>query len=255
MELIGLSSKKKKKRKGTYELADRTASIQKGCIYNCPYCYAKVIGNRFGWKKADDWHNPELNKKDNGTIRKKYKKPIFCFSTHDITPENVDDCIDYIINNILKTSKNNVLIVSKFNSKCMIKLCDYLKEYKDRIEFMATITTNSTILLQRFEPNAPFYRQRFGALYYANIIKGFKTSVLIEPFLGENPIPLILTLAPYCYRIILGCFSKSNMKFYNYRYHQKENLCKIIHEIKKLPKEIIYKIKLKNSFRDRLKII
>ena len=54
---------------GTQEWCYKELNIGKGCPNNCFYCYAKRLGNRFGWKT--DWEHFELNEK---MIKKGYRK-------------------------------------------------------------------------------------------------------------------------------------------------------------------------------------
>ncbi len=236
------------KPRGTYEWVKRTANIYKGCLNNCTYCYSKVIFHRFGIKDKNDWSNMELNEKVMKIkIRKTYRKGIMFPSSHDIFPDTVKTCYKYLVDNILESSNNNLLIVSKPNFESINYLCNGLMPYQYRIEFRFTITTRFDYIRETYEPQAPSIEERILCLKYA-LMKGYKTSVSIEPFLDQDPFPLILKLEPYSSSIWIGCDSTRNMEI-----HSQQNLCDLIGKIKRLDKKMIYKIHLKNSFRDKIK--
>ena len=231
---------------GTAEWCDETLNIFKGCKENCIYCYSKRIANHFGWKKAKDWKNMEFNEKAfNGPIPKiKDGKLIQWFmfpSAHNITPGNVDICLQYILR-VLNESAANILIVIKPYLRVVMQLCEELYPYKERILFRFTITSYHQKTLKKYEPNAPDFPERFTALRYTHYHR-YKTSVSIEPFLDMNPIPLIRILEPYCTETIwLGKLNYMHTDFNTW-----SNVQKVVENVKQLPKEIRDKIRLKDS--------
>jgi len=236
---------------GTKEWADCNLNIYRGCKEDCSYCYAKRMAKHYGRiKSLDEWKYMELNETAlNGTIPKRKNGSLikwFMFpSTHNITPDTVDVCLGYILR-VLRETSANLLIVIKPSMEVVMKLCDNLIDYKNRILFRFTITSLSTDILRIYEPNAPRFMERFTALRYAHYL-GYKTSVSIEPFLDKNPIPLIKLIAEFVNDTIwLGIMSGSK-----YPYHTKENVKKIIENILLLPESIKRKIRLKDSIRNK----
>lgn len=230
---------------GIQEIGDKSYSIFDGCPNNCQYpCWARLIRR----KKEDEWKNPVFNEKwFNQDVSKYYPNGIFVFGLHDIYPENLELCETFILR-IVTESENIVKIVTKANNYCIWHLSKNLRTYEDRIHFIITITSIDDILLKEYEPDAPPFCERFGALLLLNYFTNYKISVLIEPFLDKNPIPLIKLLNPYIRNdIILGCMSNRN-----YQYHNKEDLKIIMSDISLLNDTIQQKIKYKSSFRDKL---
>jgi DNA repair photolyase len=91
---------------------------------------------------------------------------------------------------------NEVLIVSKPHIDCISRLCERLEPWKENILFRFTIGSTSDDVLRLWEPNAPPYMERMGALILA-YKKGFKTSVSSEPYLDNNVGRLISEASPY----------------------------------------------------------
>ena len=241
--------------KGTKEWAGKNINISYGCSNNCKYCYARRMAIRFGRiQNKDEWKIMTPNKK---AIEKNYKKTskrIMFPTSHDITLENIDDCI-IVLKKLLETG-NNILIVTKANFEVMDKLygevfakedCTPKQQYKNQVEFRITITTINNKLEKEWEPNAPpFWYQRFNVLCLLYGL-GYKTSVSIEPFLDKDPIPLIEIVEPYCNTIWLGIMSGMN-----YEYHSRENLLKILENLKNIPENIRNKIRLKDAYVNKL---
>ena len=228
------------KTSGTQEWCDKELNIYKGCTNNCGYCYAMRIGNQFGWKKKDDWTNMELNER--AFNQRLYNWGVVMFPTsHDITIENVDKCIEFLLR-LLKETNNKLLIVSKPKIECIEKLCKELDKYKERITFRFTITSKWDSVAVEWEKEAPFISERILCLEYA-FRKGWTTSVSIEPFLDKNPIWLIEEIEQFCNDTIwLGIMSGRKYKF-----HTPENIKFILENLKFLPEDIRMKIRLKDS--------
>lgn len=174
--------------RGTKEWACKNINFSKGCSNNCQYCYARRIGNRFGWKKWDDWKNM-VNR--NELAKKKYQKidgVIMSPSSHDITPENIN-LAKVVFFHILEVG-NTLLIVSKPDVQLIKELNEFLAKFKNQILWRLTIGTLNDNLRDYWEPGAPSIENRLCALeeLYKN---GWKTSVSIEPFLDRDVIKLI----------------------------------------------------------------
>ncbi|MEA3558943.1 MAG: hypothetical protein U9R75_06785 [Candidatus Thermoplasmatota archaeon] len=131
-------------------------------------------------------------------VKKKWRKKqgtIMFPSTHDITPENLPECIQ-TIGNILEGG-NHLLIVSKPHFRCIADICQSFRQYKDQILFRFTIgSMDSTNCLSFWEPGAPSFEERLGSLTYA-FNAGYRTSVSSEPFLDDKVIDLFFKVEPY----------------------------------------------------------
>ncbi|MFX0188704.1 MAG: hypothetical protein ACFE8A_13320 [Candidatus Hodarchaeota archaeon] len=230
-----------KKLKGTHEWVDKTYGIYKGCENNCVYCYAKAIALYGGWCPSEGWDKPIFNEKAfNQNVSKYYERGVMCFTSHDITPNNLEKCIEFILR-IINESENQILIVSKPNFNCIQKLCEVLKPYRERIEFRFTITSKWDSMAVKWESEAPLIEVRFLCLEYA-FNRNFKVSVSIEPFLDQNPVWLIEKIYRFCDSIWLGAMS--NRK---YKWHTRKNLEYVMGQINELPNKIKKKLELKES--------
>jgi DNA repair photolyase len=166
---------------GTYEWADATYNIQKGCSHGCLYCYACESALRYKRiNSRQEWLTENIDYK---AVNKKWhsdNKVIMFPTTHDITPNNIEACIT-ALKNILQ-SRNKVLIVSKPHLSCIQKLCAELEPWKEQILFRFTIGSFDTGVCSFWEPGAPDPWERYHALEYA-YRQGYQTSVSIEPML------------------------------------------------------------------------
>lgn len=187
-------SKTKKITDGVKEWASSSVNCYYGCSNNCRYCYAKKMAIRFGRKTAENWEEMELNEK---AVNKGYRKRegrIMFPTSHDITIESYLYCITQL-KKMLKAG-NEVLITTKPDPICIFKLLEDIHEYKGQVQFRFTITSFYDKKLKFWEENAPSFQERIVSLKLA-YRSGYKTSISIEPFLDEDPIPLILKLSPY----------------------------------------------------------
>ena len=241
---------------GTKEWADSNVNIFSGCSNDCIYCYAKKMAIRFGRKTRETWKFMELNEKAFDKGYGKRKGRIMFPTSHDITFETLIFCL-LALKKMLR-ARNEVLITSKPDPKCILRICEELEEWKDQIQFRFTITSKDNIILKNYEPHAPLYEDRMSSLQLA-YYKGFKTSVSMEPFLDKDPIPLILKLAPYVTETIwIGKLNYQKFEFNSKENVRRvirrleylpENVKKVIENLKKLPGEIYKKIRLKDSIR------
>ena len=176
-------------------------------------------------------------------------------SAHDILPEILDNFL-IVLKKLLKAG-NSVLIVSKPWPYCIEKIINMVKKYRDKIGFRFTITSFSKNRLDFWEPNAPGYSDRLNSLLIA-FMKGFKTSVSIEPFLDSDPTKVIMKVAPHVSNTIwvgkmnyikANGLSDEEKPFYEYqrRISSWSNIQKIVEKIKLLLEDIKSKIRLKDS--------
>jgi len=187
---IVFSHKKSSITSGTKEWASSNVNIYRGCSNNCKYCYAKLMAVRFKRKTLTNWKTMEVDKK---ALYRRYKLRngrIMFPSSHDITddPEVISNCI-HVLRKML-SSGNTVLITTKPRLIAIKRICRELNGFKNQILFRFTITSINDELLQFWEECAPTFSERISALKHA-YYKGFKTSISIEPFLDDTPLPVV----------------------------------------------------------------
>ena len=179
---------------GTGEWATHTVNIQRGCQNSCLYCFAKANSIRFGKSTPENWAIPTINEE---AVNKKYGKKsgtIMFPSTHDITPENVDDCIKVLL--AMVKAGNKVLVVSKPHLECVEKMCASLDGYQDNILFRFTIGSASDEVLSFWEPNAPKFAERLACLKLAHG-QDYATSVSCEPMLDDQVSMVVDAVKPF----------------------------------------------------------
>ena len=169
---------------GTKEWAKTNVNCVSGCNNDCCYCYSKSMAIRFKRKTPDTWKNEEV---DTNKVEKDYRKRdgvVMFPSSHDISPNTVDACL-VVLKKLLK-AKNDVLVVTKPHLEVIKALCADLVEYQQQIVFRFTIGSSESDVLRFWEPGAPSYEERVASVMYASL-KGFKTSLSIEPCLDLRP--------------------------------------------------------------------
>lgn len=227
---------------GTKEWADHNINCYYGCSNDCKYCYAKKMAIRFGRKTEDTWKEMEPNFRAINKNYKKRKGRIMFPTSHDITEESLEYCLSVLKK--LLCSGNEILITTKPVPFCIIRIVEDFYQFRSQIQFRFTITSIKNKLLADWEPNAPTFEERMSSLLIARI-RGFKTSVSIEPFLDMNPIPLIQIIYPY----ITESIWVGKLNYRETEFNTWENIQKVVENIKKLPLQIIDKIRFKDSIR------
>jgi DNA repair photolyase len=169
---------------GTTEWATSNANIFLGCQHNCKYCYAKAMAVRYNRATTESWATPVLNTKAFTAKRGKKTGTIMFPTTHDIYPDNLAECLEYL-QKLLKPG-NSVLVVTKPHKECIDKLTAELDAYKKQILFRFTIGSPSSDVLKFWEPGAPSFEERFESLKLAHS-RGFQTSISSEPMLDDIP--------------------------------------------------------------------
>lgn len=249
---------KKKITSGTKEWATSNVNIASGCSNDCRFCYAKKMAIRFGRKTEENWKQMILNE---AAIQKNYKKrngTIMFPSSHDITEEILEPCL-IVLKKLLRAG-NEVLIVSKPALSCILEIVNQLKAFKNQVQFRFTITSRSNRKLKFWEPGAPCIEDRLQSLKLARL-RGFKTSVSIEPYLDKDPIPLLLKVAGDVTETIwigkMNYIRANNMTPEEQRYYNFQrticswsNIQEIISNLQKLPLEIKSKIRIKDSIKN-----
>lgn len=180
---------------GLWQWADCSYNIidsRYECPNHCIYCYVKPMNKRFKRGNGDiedlgfigNRHKFPLNKKrvsKNWSARAKPKRYMFP-SSHDLFPEMIDDYINVVRKMI--NAGHTILCVTKPRYICIKKVCDALKDIKDKFIFRFTIGATSDDILSYWEPYAPLFSERLKSLQYAHGA-GYTTSVSMEPLLEE----------------------------------------------------------------------
>lgn len=179
---------------GTKEWASSTVNIQVGCPNDCKYCYAKAMAIRHKRKTRENWKDPEIQVAKVNKGFAKRKGTIMFPTTHDITTENLTECIT-VLRSMLKAG-NRVLIVSKPDPECILELCCELEEFRDQILFRFSIGSYHDELLRFWEPGAPSLQERIDALRFAHEL-GYKTSLSCEPMLDNCVEFIVNTLGAF----------------------------------------------------------
>jgi len=180
---------------GTQEWSVKTVNCCTGCSHDCRYCYAKGMAIRFKQVTSEQWSLERIRPADVAKRHKKYDGQVMFPSSHDITPGNIDACIE-VLRNLIDVG-NKVLIVSKPHLECIERICDEFEEFRDQILFRFSIGACDDNILSYWEPNAPSFDERMAALRYA-YESDFQTSVSVEPMLDSANIDLLISeLSPY----------------------------------------------------------
>ncbi len=176
-----------RRRSGLAQWAKHPVACFWGCSYNCRYCYARAnaVGRnrKASGKTVENWPAMTLDAKAAGKRFGKRSGRFVFPSRHDITPETLAACTDYL-KRILEPG-NEVLIVTKADIRVMENLTRDLADHADRIEFRITIGSLSDETLKFWEPGAPNFQSRLLSLQAARLA-GYRTSVSAEPFLDST---------------------------------------------------------------------
>jgi len=180
---------------GTKEWSVESVNCLSGCSHDCRYCYARADALWFGRiKSAAEWSRPVLREKEVTRRRRKVKGPVMFPTTHDITPEFLEPCLE-VIRNILEAG-NRLLIVSKPHFDCIEAIVRETWRYQEQILFRFTIGAMDDELLGYWEPGAPTFQERLEALQVA-WAAAYETSVSCEPLLDSHCVQaLVAKLAP-----------------------------------------------------------
>lgn len=182
--------------KGVGEWAQYSYNIAKGCRNGCVYCYAKASAVHYGRVESNfDWSISTVQT-EKISIHQKVDGTVMFPSTHDITTDNLEACIE-TLGNILQAG-NRVLVVSKPSLACIRTICQRIAPYRDHVTFRFTIGSMDDSVMRLLEPNAPLSQERIASLKHAYEL-GFSTSVSSEPLLGgiETALAIYTAVEPY----------------------------------------------------------
>ena len=174
---------------GWGEWVKRAVSIADRCPWDghgprdgvgCLYCFARANARRRRqrpevWTRPPtiNWHEVLRNR---GSLDGTTAYP----GTHDITLDLLGPSIR-LLENLLEND-NQVLLVTKPRLTCVRTICDVFADhpYQRNIQWRFTITSRFDTDLSYWEPNAPGFFGREGALCYA-VNSGYRVSVNTEP--------------------------------------------------------------------------
>ncbi|MCK9609182.1 MAG: hypothetical protein M0R33_22330 [Methylomonas sp.] len=175
------------------------------CKHACFYCYIGVMFRRFGRVcKTPSIEEPmPVNQKSIDTVWSKAanskRKMMFFPSSSDIFAENMRDYVS-VCRKIIDAG-HEILFITKAS---MASITAFVREfeqqmqpidnYKPKIVIFITVTTNVDAILRKFEPYAPLYQERIGAIIHL-IEHRFNVNVIIEPYLSD-PIAIIQEVEP-----------------------------------------------------------
>ena len=183
---------------GTKEWSTTSVNCVLGCTHRCRYCYARADAlRRKQITDPEEWGTTynRVREKEVRKRRKLHDGTVMFPTTHDITPEFLDPCMDVI--GKLLAAGNRLLIVSKPHLECIGAICERFGQYREQILFRFSIGAVTDSILRYWEPGATLYRERWACLLSACRC-GFGTSVSCEPLLdATRAVELFRELKPY----------------------------------------------------------
>ena len=184
---------------GTKEWSVESVNIVLGCPHRCRYCYAAARAVDYGQCPTREAWGTTYHRVRPGEATRRRKKAagrVMFPTTHDITPEFLQPCLDVL--DRLLSAGNDVLVVSKPQRQCIKTICDrFFGLYREAILFRFTIGAKSDSILGYWEPGAPNFADRLASLKYA-FDQGFATSVSCEPLLdAPRSVELFRAIVPW----------------------------------------------------------
>lgn len=181
---------------GTKEWSDESRNIQLGCEHDCRHCYAKADALRFKRiPNREAWCKPRILQHQLRNFGKVGGRIMFP-SIHDITPTNLEYCMEFLKNMLI--AGNKVLVVSKPHEACIRRICATFDDslFKARLTFRFTIGSMRPESLAFWDNKSPAFEERLACLRYA-FEKGYNTSVSCEPYFDNTIESVVATLCPY----------------------------------------------------------
>lgn len=153
------------------EWCDMTLNPVVGCSFNCNYCYAKKLNNRFKW--IDNWHEPKFYPIRLKQLKKKKPQNIFMNSMSDIADWN-KNWINVVAYYIEQYPQHNYLFLTK--------RIDCLFEFEDKF---LNLLKNENVWIGMTATNNEQIKKNLHTLNEINLNNKCNTFISIEPLHGE----------------------------------------------------------------------
>lgn len=127
------------------EWCDSTVNPVIGCTFNCPYCYARTMNNRFKW--TDEFSKPQFRQKQLEKLKNKKSQNIFMDSMSDVADWK-DDWIKETFSAIYENTQHNYLFLTKRPELAPTSTYKYngiFNKHSDNIWFGVSINTQADI--------------------------------------------------------------------------------------------------------------
>lgn len=125
------------------EWCTKTLNPVVGCTFNCPYCYARKLNNRF--KYIENWNEPKFYPKRLKQLSMKTPQNIFMNSMSDIADWE-ENWINFIASAIEENPQHNYLFLTK-RIDCLFEFEDRFVNLltKENVWIGITATTNKEL--------------------------------------------------------------------------------------------------------------
>jgi len=214
------------------------------------------MAKRFHRATEETWKNMVIREDFLTKKFRKYPGRVMFPSSHDIVdiPEVKEACLTVLKN--LLDADNDVLVTMKPSLNVTKDIVTRFEEFKETMQFRFTITSNNNSILSFWEPNAPSYEERLESLILA-YKEGYKTSVSVEPFLDDDPVPLIKDLSPFITESIwigpMNHMARKNIQSKDVPEYDRIRQAKHMDNLQRIHDELINVPNIR--FKDSMKII
>ena len=134
---------------------DKNVNIVLGCPNRCRYCYARAMARAtegFAISTNGARRISDCGKGAWLTSTGRFHGTVRFPTTHDITPEFLEECVAVIRN--LLMGGNRVTVCSKPRLDCIRRLCREFADNREALEFRFTIGAMDDDILRFWEPGA-----------------------------------------------------------------------------------------------------
>ena len=152
------------------------------CPYECSYCWAKSMINRYKWPKYTV-SEPAIDEKQ---IKRKFKLGAFIF-VQDMSDASVNSLGDVArVMTVVKLNPEVTFLFLVKNPRAYLRWVDHIfTRPTENVIFGATVETDNSDLLRQHS-KAPPAHSRLEALYDLSNM-GIKTFISVEPIMDFNP--------------------------------------------------------------------
>lgn len=212
------------------EYSPLAANLYRGCDHACEYCYAPAAVRM----QRDKFHESaprngviELLKKDAKKMKGDKRPILLCFTCDPYQKINEDYRLTRQALNILLPAGFNVIILTKGGKRSEHDF-DILQQYKDQVQYGATLVCVSDAEASKREPGAPPTSERIASLKKAHELR-IRTWVSFEPVYNPDDChKLIEQVAPFVDLIKVGKLNyrpeAKNINWSKFAYDVKDQL-------------------------------